>query len=288
MNAIEAMPIHTISAWSENGRPRRAWATTQPTNAAARMASPPIVGVPCLAMWCSGPWSSLPRIGWPSPRVPNAVMRSRVMTSDSTPATTPAIMTAITFGAPAVGGRRHGRRTARPAHRSSASSHGPCRRRRRRRPGSPTRVPARWPPLDPPRPRPSCGPLAAMPATTASMIAARSLRPRVVRRHDHAIGQPRRNRTHLWPLAWIPITAAPEHDEDGAVGDLAGRAEELRQPVGRVGVVDDHGRHVRRGRRRRVRSVPARRARRPAPRRSRRARCRASPLSSPRRRSSSR
>ena len=59
------------------------------------MAMPPIVGVPCLAMWCSGPRSSLPRIGWPRPRVRNTVISKRVTISDRAPATTPAIITAI-------------------------------------------------------------------------------------------------------------------------------------------------------------------------------------------------
>ena len=86
MNAITRTPTHTMSAWSENGRPRRTWATIQPTRAATMMAMPPIVGVPCLAMWCSGPRSSLPRIGWPSPRVRNAEIRKRVTISDRTPA----------------------------------------------------------------------------------------------------------------------------------------------------------------------------------------------------------
>ena len=95
MKAIARTPTHTISAWSENGSPRRTWATSQPMNAAATMAMPPIVGVPCLAMWCSGPRSSLPRIGWPRPRVRNAEISARVMNSDRMPAVTPAIITAI-------------------------------------------------------------------------------------------------------------------------------------------------------------------------------------------------
>ena len=56
---------------------------------------PPIVGVPCLAMWCSGPRSSLPRIGWPRPRVRNSEISARVANSDTMPPTTPAIMMAI-------------------------------------------------------------------------------------------------------------------------------------------------------------------------------------------------
>ena len=55
MNAIASTPTHTIIAWSENARPRRMWATSQPTRAATTIARPPIVGVPCLCMWCSGP-----------------------------------------------------------------------------------------------------------------------------------------------------------------------------------------------------------------------------------------
>ena len=62
MNDIERMPSQTIIAWSENAMSRTC-ATAHPANAATTMAMPPIVGVPCLTMWCSGPWSSLPRIG---------------------------------------------------------------------------------------------------------------------------------------------------------------------------------------------------------------------------------
>ncbi len=98
--AIARMPTQTISAWVLNGRPSRTWADIQPTRAATRMAIPPIVGVPCLAMWCSGPRSSLPRIGWPRPRVRNIVISARVANSDTRPATTPAIMTAITARPP--------------------------------------------------------------------------------------------------------------------------------------------------------------------------------------------
>jgi hypothetical protein len=96
MNAITRTAAQTIRAWSENGRPRRTWATSHPPRAATMIAMPPIVGVPCLAMWCSGPRSSLPRIGWPRPRVRKAWIRKRVTTSERSPATTPAIMTAIT------------------------------------------------------------------------------------------------------------------------------------------------------------------------------------------------
>ena len=166
------------------------------------------------------------------------------MTSDSTPATTPAIMTAITFAAPAGGGRRHGRRTARPSHRWSASSHGPCRRRRPRRRGL-ANCSAR---CDRRRSILLDVDLRAIAGGDAGNDGVddrpRSLRPRVVRRHDHAICHLRRYRAHLRTLACIAITAAPEHHEDGPVGDLAGRAEDLGQAVGRVGVVDDDGRRA--------------------------------------------
>ena len=68
MKAITTMPIQMIIAWSEKARPWRKWAMAHPTNAAPMIARPPIVGVPALAMWWSGPRSSLPRIGWPLPR----------------------------------------------------------------------------------------------------------------------------------------------------------------------------------------------------------------------------
>jgi len=75
MPAITTMPTHMIIAWSENARLGRRCATIQPTAADTTMASPPIVGVPCFIMWCSGPLSSLPRIGCPVPRVRKKVMR---------------------------------------------------------------------------------------------------------------------------------------------------------------------------------------------------------------------
>ena len=113
--AMAMMPTQTINAWVLNGRPSRTWAAIQPTRAATRMAMPPIVGVPCLAMWCSGPRSSLPRIGWPRPRVRNNVISARVANSDTMPATTPAIMTAITARPPWT-------RTSRATARSSNGS----------------------------------------------------------------------------------------------------------------------------------------------------------------------
>ena len=118
------------------------WATSQPMKAATTIAIPPIVGVPCLTMWCSGPWSSLPRIGWPVP--------ARAEERDQEPGaeqrherrpTAPAIMTAITADlvrcaseqlaartTPVVEGRRRGRR-------SSAWSRDPCRRSTTTSPG---------------------------------------------------------------------------------------------------------------------------------------------------------
>ncbi len=55
MRAMKSTPSQTIIVWSENARPRRTCAISQPMNAAMTMAMPPIVGVPCLTMWCSGP-----------------------------------------------------------------------------------------------------------------------------------------------------------------------------------------------------------------------------------------
>ena len=49
------MPTQAMAAWLEKTRPCRKWATIHPKNAETTMASPPIVGVPCLCMWCSGP-----------------------------------------------------------------------------------------------------------------------------------------------------------------------------------------------------------------------------------------
>ena len=51
MKARTSTPPHITSAWLENTRPLRVWATSQPTSAAPTMASPPIVGVPDLDWW---------------------------------------------------------------------------------------------------------------------------------------------------------------------------------------------------------------------------------------------
>ena len=52
---MNSTPTHTIIVWSEKARPGRMCATSHPTSAANTMARPPIVGVPCLCMWWSGP-----------------------------------------------------------------------------------------------------------------------------------------------------------------------------------------------------------------------------------------
>ena len=75
MTTMNRIPAQMIRAWSENVTPSRTWAISQPMNADPTMAIPPIVGVPCFTMWCSGPWSSFPRIGWPCPRVRKKTMR---------------------------------------------------------------------------------------------------------------------------------------------------------------------------------------------------------------------
>ena len=278
MKAIARTPAQTISAWSENGRPRRMWATIQPMEAAATMAIPPIVGVPCLAMWCSGPRSSLPRIGWPSPRVRNAVIRKRVSSSDRIPATIPAIMTAINGGAPnddTVVERQHliTDRLCRLVALAGDDHHvgGACARR----------APGRSPPGGPARPPPSavrCRHAVDHVGDDGGGI----LRTRVVRCHHHVIGEPCRHRAHRRPLGVIAITAATEHDEHAAGSNGARGGEDLLDAVRRVGIVDDHDRAADRAPRS-ARSGRGRHQPRRARRRCRRHRCRARRRWSPRR-----
>ena len=177
---------------------------------------PPIVGVPCLAMWCSGPWSSLPRIGWPSPRVRNAAIRILVMTSDSTPAVDT--------------GDHHGDHVRRS---SSSADDGAVVER------STTSSPIVWvvswplPATTTTSPGPAASraraiaaarsgststfgrSAAATPANTASMIA--SGPPiagcQMSRRRDRRAGPPRRPSA---AASRVPVAAAAEHDDHAA------------------------------------------------------------------------
>ena len=50
MVAKMATPAHMIMAWSDNAMPSRKCATNQPMKAENKMASPPMVAVPCFFM----------------------------------------------------------------------------------------------------------------------------------------------------------------------------------------------------------------------------------------------
>ncbi len=204
---------------------------------------PPIVGVPCLAMWCSGPWSSLPRIGWPSPRPRNAAINILVMTSDNTPAVTPAIITAITTDAPGGHERRSDRRSRRPRHRWSGSSRGPCRRRRRCRRYRRRRGRGRWRPPDRARRRPSADRRRRTSGEHGVDDGDRVLGSRVVRCHDDVIGEPGRRRRPS--AAASPCRGRRRSRTRRCTRPSAirrARVDHLLQAVRRVGVVDDHRR----------------------------------------------
>ena len=55
------------------------------------------------------------------------------------------------------------------------------------------------------------------------------------------IGQPGGELAHDGPLLQVAASGAPEHGDHPCVGERPSRTEESLQPVGRVGVVDDHG-----------------------------------------------
>ena len=236
------MPTQTITAWLENTRPWRKWATTQPKNAETTMARPPIVGVPCLARWCSGPRSSLPRIGWPLPRLRKNVIRYRVPNSETIIAHAPPIMTAI-IGAPAAGLAGDGAvvevehlvadglgafvTLAGDQHDVAGS---------RRTKGDLYGLPAIW--FD----HNAATVVGGDPLQSGIDDRQRVLGAWVVGGDDDVIGQPRGHGTHQRPLLAIAITAAAEHHVHGRIaGHRTCRADGLLQPVGRVGVVDDHG-----------------------------------------------
>ena len=251
---------------------------------------PPIVGVPCLAMWCSGRGPPCRGSAGRGRGCGTAVIRARVTNSDSTPATTPAIMTAITGI-----GHRWSRATLdgrRPAvverqHRSpivwvvswplpattttSPGAASPIASRDRRRPIG----------LDRRRGRGRRG----TPPSTSSMMAAGSSErglsdvttTRSARRRRHGAhprplrrgrGRRRQPNTTMHPAARRRPAAA-------AMTSL--------EAVGRVGVVDDHDDRRRRRRRRDPLEAAGHRPPRRARRRSRRRRCRAPRPSSPRR-----
>ena len=244
MPAIARIPTQRIKPCVENGRPSRTCAASQPTSAAIRMARPPIVGVPCLAMWCSGPRSSLPRIGWPSPRVRNAEINARVANSATTPATAPAIMIAIIGrGPPARGGRRRGRRRRRRWSPIVCVVSWPLPAMITRSPGSAMAMAWRMASA-----RSSCyvdagrGQPSATPARMSSAMASGGLRAGVVARHHHDVGEPGRDGAHQWSLLTVAVAAGAEHHDHPAVGadDRTAGGDHLLEPVGRVGVIDDH------------------------------------------------
>ena len=133
----------------------------------------------------------------------------------------------------------------------------------------------------------SCSTAGPVPTRISSMIASGILGARVVGGDDHAVGQPRGDLAHQRPLAAVAVAAAPEHDVHGRPRRLScrGRAQDVLERVGGVGVVDEHGellagvdrleaaRDVPGGL---DRARPRCRSARPAParRRARRARCR--------------
>ena len=219
------------------------------------MAMPPIVGVPCLAMWCSGPRSSLPRIGWPEPagaedaEIRNARARSarRTLGHDagdhdrdhgSTVSASPGSSDACAGADGAVVERqRPGRRwsacvswplpamTTTSPGRAAATAGGDRRRAVGLDDDAATVV---WG-----RPR----------SSTASMMAPGSSRARVVRCHDDAIGEARRRRRPS-AAAWRGRgrRRQPNTTITRPAATARGRRRAPRSSaVGRVGVVDDHG-----------------------------------------------
>ena len=69
----------------------------------------------------------------------------------------------------------------------------------------------------------------------------RILGPRVVGRHDRAIGEPRGGAAHQRPLLAVTVAAGAEDDDQPPAAETARRLEHVDERVGRVRVVDDHG-----------------------------------------------
>ena len=68
----------------------------------------------------------------------------------------------------------------------------------------------------------------------------RLLAARVVRGHEHAIGQPPRGIAHQRALAAVAVAARAEDHVQPTARDLARRAQHVLERVGRVGVVHEH------------------------------------------------
>ena len=66
-------------------------------------------------------------------------------------------------------------------------------------------------------------------------------RARVVRRHEHDIGKPRRNAPHDRALRAVAVAAAAEHREDTSRRDFARCAKDVLQAIGRMRIIDDDG-----------------------------------------------
>ena len=214
------------------------------------MAMPPIVGVPCLAMWCSGPRSSLPRIGWPRPRVRKAEIRPRVTNSDSTPPSPPAIMTAITRSdAPASSADATTSRSSNVDHLVAdglgrlvalAGDHhdvaGPGHRR----------SPCGSPPRDRAPPSTRRG-RRRHAAHHVGDDGGRVLGTWVVRCHDDGVGQAgRRRRPSRGRFVRSRSPPQPNTTITRPAGDATSGPDDLLEAVGRVGVVDHDGRRRRR------------------------------------------
>ena len=193
MNAITITPTHTISAWSENGRPRRMWATSQPAeggdddgDAAHRRRA--LLGHVVLGSAVLLAEDRLAETAGAEHVDQHARHDQRQRPGDDagdhhrdhgeTPSR-PVIMARLRLAGD------HGEASSSaaaddlavverhaPRRRSSASSRGPCRPRRRRRPARPGRRPRRSPRPDPARRSRPSGP--RIPLSTALMMASGS------------------------------------------------------------------------------------------------------------------
>ena len=69
----------------------------------------------------------------------------------------------------------------------------------------------------------------------------RLLAARVVRGHDREVGELRGDPAHQRPLATIAVAAAAEDADQPVLREVASRAQDVLERVGRVGVVDEDG-----------------------------------------------